>query len=796
MQFRNKFVFAFRALKANWLCSLISVVGLGLGLACMIMIAKYVWQEYTTDQFHHHYDRIYCCVSTASATDVPELSEIINCEDRIADYPEIKARTILGCLPRESLDIAREVIQADVCFTDPLFFSVFTFPLLAGDTATALKRQTDIVITEHFARKAFAGKDPMGMTISFWNKIYQVTGVMKDLPVNSSFAFDVLVLDRTDFSRMGAEFIVLNKGADIHSVTARLTDDKFSGSSQHFFYNFLPLDGLYFNTGIITRVLKTMRQGNIHSLSILLIAGIVILFISLVNYVNIYQVALLRRSRELGVKRVYGSGNLNLWTGFWTENLMMVVVAVLLALVLIRISVGWMENELGIPLRMNLMFDVLLCVGIIVGLPVLTSLLPFRKYCRMQPVMAMKSAGAGKGSGATRHVLLGLQYVMTLVMLIVSFYFVRQLDFMLHKDLGINQENIIHAMLFKEPKREHVRVRDKAEREAMHERNRMMMDQHNEKMEYVINEIQKYPYMQYPCAGRSLFYESYMPWKNSKSGMDYISCALASVDPQYLNLYGLQLKEGRFFESDKDRGRELKVVINETAMKKLGIESADGTLLANNSWGDGWRVLGIVKDFRFNHLSAPIPPLVMVYFGDKDDVPYQIQVAKGKEQEAIAFLQGLYEKMDIPGHFEYHFFEDEVQELYAKDKKVVFIAIIFTLLAVFISSIGLFGFAYFDARRRYREIAIRKVNGATATEVLYLLIRRFLGLIFITFVIASPIAWLLVRRYMENFNEYVALSWWLFALALLITGLVALLTLLWQSRKAAMANPIESLKDF
>ncbi len=793
MELKRQIFFAYRSLKANRLCSVIGMVGLAIGLACILVIVKYVWQEYTTDKFHKEYERIYACVSTASDRDVPELSEIINCRDRIGDYPEVKAHTAVGIFAGEIITVNDRPIKTDVLFTDSHFFEVFTFPLLLGDTATVLKQVTDVVVTESFARKVFGEQYPLGKEIPYWNQIYKVTGVLKDIPINSSFSFDMLILERPDFYRMKAEFILLHQKSGIREIEKRLTDDKFFGA-QHYFYHFIPLVELYFNRGIATSVLDTLRRGNIHSLIILLLAGLIVLIISMVNYINIYQVALLKRDKELGIKKVHGVSNRTLWSGFWIENLLLVVGAVGLALVFLVCTSGWIENKLGIPLRLNLGFDLMVCGGAILLLPLFAAIGPFWKYSHIRPAMAIKGSGSGKHIVAVRHLLLGIQYVMTMMMLIVSFYFIKQLHFMQQKDIGLNRENIMLAMLFKEPKVERYWGEDEQEREEMMERTQAILNKHEDKIAYIENEIRKYPYIQHACAGVSWLDYNLMPWKSAQGDMDYISCALADVDPEFKQLYGLQLIEGRFFDKYLDRGREEKVVLNETAMKKLGIENIKEAELISNAWGRGWKVIGVVKDFRFTHLSTPVLPLVLIYFGDKDNRPYHFHITEGKEQEVLTFLRKLYTVMETPGEFEYVFFEDKIEELYAKDKKVVAIATLFTLLAIGISSVGLFGFAYFDARQRYREIGVRKVNGATTAEVLFLLIRRFLLLIGCAFVIAIPIAILIIRKYMENYSECTPLSGWIFVIALLLTAGVAFCTLLWQSRKAAGTNPVEVLK--
>lgn len=795
MNFGNGLKYAFRTLKANRACSVISIIGLGLSFVCVVVIAEFIFQEYRTDRFHRNYDRIYYCVSRSSELSRPRMADIINWSKQITDYPEVEAATNLHLHPQGEIKYNQRSFYADILTVDTNISDIFDFSEVTGELKTALTDPLNIVLTRHLAEKLFGDADPFGKELEYFGLVYKVAGIVEDWPQNSSFTFDALIHTRPGFGRMGVHFITLKPGCRIEEVNTKLVSEVFRGI-QEFQYEFLPFRDLYFATEVDKDVISSSKTGDARSLWILGAVGLSILIIGLFNYVNIYNVALLGRGQELGVKKVFGGSNRRLFAGFWRENLIMVTLAVVMGAFLLFVCSTWIGRLTGLSIQTGTFFDIGLWTGMIVLLPLVVSIWPFLKYRRIHPALAVKDRVAGKKNSSSRRILLGLQYVVTIVMLIVSFYFIRQLNFMLGQDIGLRQRNIIHAVFFRE-KELYIDWRNPEAREEAKKQHLQMEEEHRKNVQYLQNELSKFPYIQSVCVGNSPFNIWMSPWKRPGSDIDYQSCASFAVTPGFEQLYGLRLKEGRFFNRNQDRDRQYKVVINEAARRFFNIQAGEDVWLANNYWGgeeQPWQVIGIVEDFHFEHLTKAVQPLVMYFFDDNEDVPYMMHLTEGKEKEALAFLQQLYQKVNPEGEFTYRFFEEEVQALYRKDKKMVQLVTVFTFLAVIISSMGLFGFLLYESRQRYKEIGIRKVNGASSLEVMVLLMRQFFMLIFIAFIIAAPVAWVIVEKYTENFAEKAEFSWWLFGLAAFLTGLVAFITMCSQSYKAATVNPVESLK--
>lgn len=788
--------FVLRGIKTNRLCAAIGILGLGLGLACTIVIVKYAWQEYTTNRFHANYDRLYYCVSRSSAISRPVLSEILNWSKKITDYPEVEAAAGLKLHREVKIEYDRQVFTVNIAAVDTTIDQLFSFSMRTGHLPSLLSDPSNMIVTEHFARKVFGGADPLGKEITYQGLLYNIAGVMKDWPVNSSFDFDVMIPERSGFHLMGAGFLLLKKGARIEEVNARLSKEVFYGG-QKFEYEYRAFRDVYFNKEVDLDVIKNWRIGDQNSLFILGLVGGIILVISLFNYVNIYNVSLLGRGKELGVKKVFGSDRWMLWLGFWLENMVMVFVAVCIAAGLVGISATWIEQTLNVPVRLNPGFDILLFIGILLFLPILISIWPYVKCSRMTPVMAIRNTVSGVKGAGSRRIMLFAQYIMTIVMLIVSLYFIHQLNFMLNRDLGIRQENIVRTTLvgWKEM---YVDWNAPEGGGEIIKKRKNIQEEYEKGAEYIENELRNSTCVQEACEGDFPFHIFMHPWKNLASGRDYETCAILGVTPGFEKLYGLQILEGRFFDAEKDQDREAKVVINEAAMKWLEMKSIDDLWLANNYWGaekKPWKVIGVVKDFHYEHMTRPIQPLVMIYFkAIHGDIPYMMRLVEGREKEALAYLQQLHDKVSPGNTFSYRFLDDEIREMYNKDRKLVQLVTLFTCLAVFISSMGLFGFIVFDTRRKYKEIGIRKVNGASTGEVVWGLMRQFLVMIGVAFLIACPLAWCIIVKYTEDFAERAPISWWIFGAAALLTVLVALLTMLRQSYKAALDNPVEALK--
>ena len=383
------------------------------------------------------------------------------------------------------------------------------------------------------------------------------------------------------------------------------------------------------------------------------------------------------------------------------------------------------------------------------------------------------------------------QFALTIILLMVSLVIVKQLKMMLEKDLGFASKNIIETKLipkvtfnYSYPINE-----DADDYKQFKEKRKKQKNDY----QYVRNELTASPFIECFSMENTPIEPWQLPWKINSG--EYTTQNTIVVNPEHKSLFGFEIVEGRFFDSEKDQSREDKVVINEAAKKLWNITDISNERLNNRYWEktNGFQILGVVKDFNYEHLSVKPQPLVLCYFEDYE-ANFLIKFQEGATQAGVQFVKKLHDEINSEEPFQYKFLIDEIADLYQKEKKLSQIYILFTIIALLISVSGLFTIVIYDTKKRTKEIGVRKVNGAKISEVMLLLNRDFFKWILISFVIASPIAWYTMHKWLENFAYKTDLSWWIFALAGLLALGIALLTVSWQSWRAATRNPVESLR--
>jgi putative ABC transport system permease protein len=423
----------------------------------------------------------------------------------------------------------------------------------------------------------------------------------------------------------------------------------------------------------------------------------------------------------------------------------------------------------------------------------ITSAVTALRYHKIKPLAFIKVVSTGKKALLSRRISMVVQYCATIVMIIVSIFFIRQLNFMLHSDMGFQQDNIITIPFFTKIAIDKGSSGTAEEEKKAKEDYFQKMAVAKSNQQFVIDEIKKNPFLKNLCFGHTPLTNYIMPVKNMNSGQDFQDASIMSVTPVFKDLYGLKMAEGRFFESDKDQSRGDKIVINQKAKQYFGVDDISKCQIVNRMWGSN-RIIGVVEDFATDHLSKEIYPLVLYYFDDKTDNDLMVEITTGKEAESIEFLGALYKKTNPGMTFSYQLVKDDIAQLYKEDKKLVLVYSIFAIIALIISSLGLFSFSIYDVQQRFKEIGIRKANGSGTWETVWFLTRSIFVLLGLAFVVAVPVAWYGIVRYLEGFANKAPVSWWIFALAMLFTLVVSLLTVIWQSYRAATRNPVEVLR--
>ena len=788
---------AFKSLQASKLYTSINLIGLTLGIACTLVLIKYVRYELATDHFHPRLDRIVMATIQASPVSEPRpINAGMFFDLDYLTYPEVQYATEVHFYENTPIQSGQNQFYAHVLTADSSFFDVFNFPLSTGPNEKMLADPSTILLTQKLAQRIFGSNDPLGKTLTFEGIDFSVAGIFEPTTGNSSLQFDAIVSTYATrfWSRGHTDYLVLNPNTDLNDFNEKIKDaghkhPQFQESIMRFF----PFKELYFHHKF-PRTEVVLASGNLQSVRIISLIALLILITSLFNYVNLYSVNLFNRRKELGVKKVVGAGKGDLMSSFVWENLLNGGIAIAVALVLIQLMTPFLTEFTGRSIELQFPHDIYLVLALLGVITLATSIFPMLYYPSISPMKALRERVQSRQSLRGRKVLLTLQYVVTIALLIVSFFFIKQFYFMLNRDMGFQQDRVVRIPFFEGiPNPRH--MVDEAEREAAMEAYRKARDQQRTLMQYTIDQIHQNPYIQHLSFGDSPLGIFPAPWKKKGEGTQYHTINGLAITPNFADLYGLEVVEGRFFSNELDESRGKKVVINEKARDFFQLDQIPGSFVSNRYWGDDekpFEVIGVVKDFHNQHLSNPLAPLVMYYH--YDTYTFSMQLEKGHEKEGLAFLQNLFAEVNPGRNFDYTFIDTRVKEMYEEDRRAVRVYSLFAILTLFISSIGLFGISLYDVQQRIKEIGIRKVSGATVQQIIALLTKDFLRLILLGFVLACPIAGYGIFKYLEGFAYRTSLSWWVFAIAGGITLAVAFGTLIWQSYRAAVRNPIHALR--
>lgn len=792
---------AIRSLSRFRLYTAINIIGLAMSLACVMTISRHVYRELTVDHFNKNLDRLCLVTQHFEQETMPRFYYNFNPgtgmgDSRLINNPSVEKVAPFSSFTEDYITLNDVKYNARILVADTAFLQILDYPVVSDNKQIPLQYPQSAVITRKFARKLFGtDKNIVGKSIQHSiGKTITITTVIDDPVDKSSIQFDLLVSWQLQekWGRAFEAIVLLAPGTDIDKLNKEFISNIKEGSKETP-NQLLPLGKLYFDKTVNTFD-DTFLRGNKSNILVLSGVAFLILLVGIFNFINIYTVLMLKRARELGMKKVFGARALQMLMQLVGENIVMIGCALFIAWILIEISGGAIESTLGISQVNSLTFDFLLSMGILFLLPAITSVYPFIRYNYTPPITSLRSVNHSGNSVVSRSVFIAFQYIITCCLIIVSLFFMKQLHFMLNADLGYKTKDIIKAQFIKHPSNVW----------SMSDEDRIKYFNNINRLDGEIKQKMDAS----PLFINWVYGDS--PHTIQEGGIrlktgdgEYKEVYSAYMSAQNIQMYGLTLKEGRFWNDSIDNTYGYQFIINETAQRLFGITDIETVQLQPDSrlWltsredmetNPPYQVIGVVKDFKFTHLSKPTAPLVISNSGSYNSQKLMATIVPGKKQEAITFLKKLHNDT-VGGEFEYSFVEDEVSALYKDDKKAAYIYSIFTIIAILISSLGLFSLSLFDVQQRYREIAIRKVNGATTNVVMQMMLRKYFKLLALAFMISIPISLLAIFKYLENFANKAPVSWWIFALALTVTAGISLATLIWQIHKAAQTNPAKAM---
>ncbi len=800
--FKNYLKTAWRNIRKNKLFSFINVLGLSIGIATCFIIMLYVQDELSYDHFNKNADNIYRIYFRANI-DGGKISESGVMPPVAAtlksDFPEVKDATRLQPQGSPKITYNGNAFKDDrYALVDPNFFSIFSLPMIEGDPVTALAQPHTVIITKTTAKKYFGNKDPIGQVLTFGdNDPYKVTGVINDVPSNSHFHFDIFgsmtvheeaksdswmwgnyytylqLKPGTDYKKMEARFPAMVEkymGPQIQQQMG-LSLKQFRTKGNELGFALQPLKDIHLHP-LTTNELEP--AGNASYVYIFGAIAIFMLAIACINFINLSTASASKRAKEVGVRKVAGSGKLQLITQFLAESLLIAILATLFAMGFAYLALPAFNNlagkSLSLTIKPVLAFIVLgFLVGIIAGIYPAFYLSSFR------PIAVLKGKFTGNhNSFNLRSSLVVFQFFISVGLIIGTMVVYLQMKFIQNKKLGYDKEQLITLPnSYALGKNEQV-----YKQEMLHDSR-------------IVNATVSW----YRPAGPS----------NTNNAMAYpeghdneaMRTVEYHIDEQYIPTFDMHIAAGRNF-SPKFPTDSSGMIINETAVKAFGWNpnTAIGKTIirVNSDRGTNvpFHVVGVVKDFNFKSLHEPITPLLMTL------QPEGGLIFKIRTKDVAGLLSTMKKEWDAfntSESFTYAFMDDLFNKTYAAEQKTGTILNLFSILTIFVACLGLFGLATYTAEKRTKEIGIRKALGASVPQVTRMLSKEFLKLVLIASLIAFPVAWWAMNKWLQSFAYRINISWWVFAVAGFTALMIALITVSFQSIKAAVANPVNSLRS-
>ncbi|GAB3175608.1 ABC transporter permease [Telluribacter humicola] len=811
----NYFKIAWRNLWGQKVFSFINIIGLTVGLTCCFLIGLFVRHELSYDKFQERFDRIYrvtylprfAGLEQPLALTPPPVSPLL-----AETFSEVETSARMFRSPATvevkglNNKVAAKYDEEQLFFTDPAILDIFSFEFVKGNPKEALRDKFSIVLTEKTAQRYFGDKNPMGQTLTYEGKYpMKVAGIVKDFPDNSHIHPELLANYETMYATESERarenlpfnwvishsftYVLLRPGRSPEQVNGRFpafikahADAQVADGID---YMLEPMKDFYLRTKADNTPEPVGSMSRIYVF--LGIAGLTLL-IACINFINLSTARSLKRAKEVGIRKVLGSLKQQLVMQFLGESLLLSALALVLSLALIGILLPLLNQLTDKQLTMQYFLNdgllVLLFFGVALGAGLLSGIYPAFVVSDFKPVTTLKGnflSGKARG-GVLRQVLLGVQFVTSVALIIGTLVMWQQLDFLQNQPLGFNKDFIITANI-RNPKITNVfaTASDSSYQRLSTFRENLLR---NPQVEAVTLSSQP--------LGNGSVRRNVVP--EGRTAEDNLFVSVLAVDYNFADTYGLQLVAGRDFSEQYGTDKTEGYLINETAVKEFGWpspEAAVGKTL--NVEGRAGRVVGVLKDFHNQSLYGPITSFVMSIVQPQLTL-VSMKLRPNQVETTLKQVQAEWDKYFPEKSFDYEFVDQNLAQIYDREQRRSTLISYFAGLAILISCLGLYGLISLVTQQKTREIGIRKVLGASVSSVVLMLSKDFVLLVLIAMVIASPIAWYFMDKWLAEFTYKIDMEWWMFVAAGLLVTVIALLTVSFQSVKAALMNPVKSLK--
>jgi putative ABC transport system permease protein len=794
--FKNYFKIAFRNLWKHRAFSFINIMGLTVGMTACFLIFLYVRFELSYDSFHEKGDRIYRVVA-----DIKTPTEVIKSgvpawaipPHLASEFPEVESYVRIMSQPLLVRNGNIKFQEDNLTIADSAFFHVFSFPMLHGDPKTALNEPFSVVLTQTTARKYFGSANPIGKTLLVSGQGFpiKVTGVMADISENSQIKADMVVSMSTisrklnpgiddQWSNYGPSgYLLLKPGVNAKTFESKLPDfiKRRDGDdekkSQMFATLFLePLKSVYLHStrsnGFITS-----SSGNINNVYIFSIVAIFILLIACINFINLTTARSVERAKEVGIRKVVGAMRPQLARQFIGESILICLIAFVFMIGLSSLLLSSFNHLAGKTISTGIFengYYVLWLFLAAIGIGLLAGIYPALVLSSFRPVVVLKGRFATGARGILlRKSLVVTQFTISIGFIIATLIVNDQLNYMRRQDLGFSKDQVMVFNLDGDPARD-------AFKQAV-------MGLPGIKATAMSSSV--------PGGGNPAAYSEI---QNKKGEMQVANLDLYFVDWDYIDLFKIKMAAGRAFDRNFQSDTTHAMILNESAVKLFGYSSPQQAIGRKfKQWGREGTIVGVMKDFHFQSLQQDIKPLSMRIEPNGSQL-VSINIASANLPKTIAAIESKWKTLVPTKPFSYFFMDEYFDKQYRGEERFGTLFLNFSILAIFISCLGLLGLASYSTIQRTKEIGIRKAMGASVTNIVNLLSKDFLILVFISFFIAAPIAYLFMHKWLKDFAYRTTITGWEFAVACLLALMIALITISFQAIRSAVANPVKSLR--
>ncbi len=806
---RNYFKIAWRNLLKNKGFTIINITGLSLGIGCFIMITMFVTDELSYDRYHKKANRIYRINSDLKFGGT-EMNMAVTSDPMGAalknDYPEVEEfvrfyATQGSKLIKKGSEFINEIA---VTHADSTLFNVFTLPVVVGDTRTALNEPNTVVITRTAAKRYFgAPNKALGQMLETDDNdrtLYKVTAVIEDIPKNSHFNFDfffsmenvsyefgnylshnfhtyIVLKEKTDYKVFNANFKeIINKYVIPQASKFIQVDNlaQFEASGNKLEYSLLPLTDIHLHS---SRVVELSANGNIQYVYIFSATALFILLIACINFMNLTTARSSSRAKEVGIRKVLGTEKRSLIYQFLTESTLISVLALFIALVFVWLSLEWFNDLSGKDLLIHSLVSPQFLIFII-ALPVLVGLLagiyPAFFLSSFRPITVLKGkVSSGQKKNLLRNFLVVFQFATSIILIVGTIVIYKQLDHIQNTSLGFNKDRVLIV-----------------------ENSGLPL----ETRQYLKNEIEQL------IDVKSASFAGYLPVASSSRSDNTFSTEAVmtesngfnmqywNIDYDYMETLGMEIIDGRNFLQTFGTDSTA-IILNETAVRLAGFENPIGKKIFTIDKDNNQithTIIGVVKNFNYESLRQNVGALSFKLGNNSWATAFRFNTTE--VGNLVDIIQEKYKTAASGMPFKYEFLDQSFDNMYRQERRIGKVALVFAILAIIIACLGLFGLATYIAEQRTKEIGVRKVLGASVSNIVRMLSTDFIKLVLIAFIIATPIAWWFMKTWLQDFAFRIDLNWWTFVLTGVLALLIALITLSFQAIKAAIANPVDSLR--